>query len=797
MLQSGMLKNFFRVAFRNLLRQKIYTILNLLGLSLGIACTLLLAFHIREELSYDKNFSKHDRIYRVVTTDWSKTSPPMAGELPKYFPEIESVTHLAQAGNPVLRTTDDKKGDARGYYADSSSAAIFDLHPIDGDLPAALEDPDAIILTRSTARRFFGDKDPIGQKIRSNDQNDVWVRAVIEDMPANTHLHFDFLYSMTAFYKHTSPGMLANKSWVFGWTYILLRHPGDIEKVRARLKDFWKDYRSDMSKKEAEEDAAGARLQPITDIHLRSNLIQEMGPNSSILYIYIFTAVAILILLIACINFVNLFTTQSLKRLKEVAVRKVLGAPRSQVIRQFLGEALLLATLSGLVAITLFQLALPFYNHLTGRQVSATDLFRPDNGWIILAVILVTGLLSGIFPALLMAGSEPASSLKGTKMPGSRAPLLRKSLVVFQFIASGFLIIATILVYRQMNLFHNKQLGFDRDQVVVIQYYGELRDQLIHHPEVLKNEFMTSPDILSVARSSNQIGDDLSVESVQPVPSPPGKDYPNIRVFRVDENYLNVLNIPLKEGRNFSHYPEDSATYIINETAAHTFGLTNPVGSMIVNQSINMQGRVIGVVKDFNFASLHNRIEPLVLQYRPAWTGNLLVKIRAGRTTAAIAFLRDKVKKIAPEALFNYGFLDDHIAGLYRKEDNMSTILKVFAVFSIIIACLGLFGLAAYAAETRTREIGIRKVVGASTASLIRLLSLDFMIPVLIGNLLSWPFAVWVINRWLQEFTVKINIGWSVFALSLLLTGIVALLTIGFRCWQAARANPVKALRTE
>ncbi|WP_431215937.1 ABC transporter permease [Puia sp. P3] len=695
---NWMLKNFFRVAFRSLLRQKAYSVLNLVGLSLGITCTLLLAMHIREELSYDRNFSKHDRIYRVVSTEWAKSAPSLAGVMPKTFPQIERITHLAQAGNQVFRTAGGKTGEARGFYADSSFPKVFDLQVVAGDLRAALVDPDAVVMTRSTARRFFGDKDPIGQKIRANDQYDTWVKAVVEDMPANTHLQFDYLSSMVLFYRNMPPKMLTNQSWMFGWTYVLFRHSGDVDQVRARLVDFWMKFRSDLDRKAAADDAAGIRLQPVTDIHLHSDLIQEMGPNSSILYIYIFTAVAILILLIACINFVNLFTTQSLKRLKEVAVRKVLGAPRMQVVRQFLGEALLLAALSGLLALVFIQLALPFYNRLTGRGVSLASLVRRDNLLLIGSVILGTGLLSGIFPALLMAGSEPSAALKGTKLPGSRAAVLRKSLVVFQFVASGFLIIATVLVYRQMNLFRNKQLGFDRDQVAIIHYYGKFRDQISRQPEVLKNEFMTSPDILAVGRSSNIIGDDLSVESVQPSPTPEGTNYPNIRVFRVDENYLSVLGIQLKEGRNFAQYPQDSATFIINETAAKTFGLTKPVGSLIENNSNQLQGRVIGVVKDFNFASLHSQIEPLILEYRPKWTTNLLVKIRAGRIDAGIAFLRDKVKKVSPDAVFNYSFLDDHIAGLYRKEDNMSAILKLFTALSIIIACLGLFGLAAYAA---------------------------------------------------------------------------------------------------
>ena len=794
-----MLKNFIKVAFRNLFRQKTYSSLNLLGLSLGIACTLLLTLHIREELSYDKNFPQHDRTYRVVTTEWSKSSPPLAGEMMKYFPEISSIARFANHGTNVFHNLDGKKGEDNGYFADSSVVKVFDLKPILGDPFQALREPTAIVLTRSMAYRFFGNNDPIGQKLISNDRDEFWVRAVIEDLPANTHLKFDYLVSMPLLYKLRGPNNMNGRNWMFGWTYIQLRRPEDITKVKARLSDFWMNYRSDITDRtDAAKEAASARLQPLTDIHLHSNLIQEMGPNGSVIYIYIFIAVGILILLIACINFVNLFTTQTLKRMKEVAVRKVLGAPRSGLILQFLGEALILAIFSGMVAIILYQLALPFYNSITGRQVSATILLQPVNMFIIAGIILITGLLSGLFPALFISGFEPAGSLKGNRTPGSSAGLLRKSLVVFQFIASGFLIISTILVYRQMNLFRNKQLGFDKDQVAVIPLYGDLQDKLRTHPELLKNEFLSNPDILAVGESSNIIGDDLSVESVTPVNTVPGKEYPPVRVFRVDDNYLTVLNIPLKEGRNFSRAGHDSASFIINETAAKVLGIDNPIGTVVINNSNdNLRGKIVGVVKDFHYASLHNQVEPLVLEYHPEWAGNLLVKIRAGKTASALAFLKAKVAELNPATLFSYGFLDERIAGLYKKEDNMSTLLKIFSVFSILISCLGLFGLAAYAAEIRTREIGIRKVIGASTGNLVRLLSRDFMIPVLIGNLISWPLAWWAIHQWLREFTYQVDIGWSVFALSFTLTGLAALLTVGFRCWRTARANPIQSLRAE
>jgi putative ABC transport system permease protein len=795
--QNTMLKNFFKVAVRNILRHKTYSLLNVLGLSLGIACILLLGLYIREELSYDKNFPKHDRIYRVGTIDWSKSSPPLAGEMMKAFPEINSIARFADDGENIVHTVDGKKARINGYFADSSAVQVFDLHTIAGDPFDALSTTGSIVLTRSIAARFFGKANPIGQKLIYNDNGEFFVKAVIEDLPANTHLHFDYLLSMTTSYKYVGGGGVNNRDWMFGWTYILLNHPEDIQNVRARLYDFWKRYRNDEQPATAAKEAATARLMPITDIHLHSNLIQEMGSNGNILYIYIFTAIAILIGIIACINFVNLFTTQALKRVKEIAVRRVLGAQRSRVIAQFLGEALLLALVSGIIAIALCQTALPLYDELTGRQVTPAFIFLPSNLLLIATLVFTTGLLSGLFPALFVSGFDPAASLKTNKTPGKPASMLRKSLVVLQFIAAGFLIIATFFVYRQMNLFHDRQLGFDKDQVAIIRFYGNFKDNVLAHPNLIRTELLSNPDIRSVGTTGSIIGDDLSVEDVAPVHAETGRKYPQVNVQRIDDHYFDVLQIPLVEGRNFSLDFHDSASFIVNEAAAHALGLKHPVGTEIVNNTMNLQGKIVGVVKDFNFRSLHNNITPLVFEYRPRWAEYMLVKIQAGKIPKTIAWLKDKMTTLAPSTLFDYGFLDDHISGLYRKEDNMSTILKVFSVFSILISCLGLFGLAAYAAEIRTREIGIRKVIGASTAGLVRLLSVDFMLPVLLGNILSWPLAAWAVHAWLTEFTYRIDIGWQVFALSLGLTLAVALLTIGFRCWQTARANPVKSLRAE
>jgi len=733
-----MLKSFFKIAFRNLFRQKAYSLFNLVGLSLGIACGLLLTLHIKQELSYEKSFSKHDRIYRMVSTEWSKSEPPLAGELMKYFPEIKSTARFAARGTQVVNTMFNTQSESKGFYADPSVVDMFDMKTISGNPVKALTEPYSVVITKSMAQKLFGKKDPISQKIILSDEDEAYVKAVIEDFPSNSHIKFDYLSSMSTLYKNLPPVWANNRGWEFGWTYIQLNKENDVIKVQKKLKDFYAKFFDGMgTKEEILESAAKARLQPLTAIHLGSDLIKEMGPNSSIIYIYIFIVVEALILMIACVNFINLFTTQALKRLKEVGLRKLLGASKRQLVLQFMGEAFILTILAGILAIIIYQVSLPFYNNITGRQVTLWEIFKPGNFIILSGIVILVGLISGLFPALFISNFKPISSLKAGRTPKSTAIYLRKGLVVFQFVVSGLLIISTVLIYQQMQLFRNTKMGFDKDQVLIAKLYGKFKEKLITNPDVLKNEILKNPDIITVGKASNIIGDDLSVESVTPTDAPLDKQYPSVKVMRIDENYIPALNIQLKEGRNFSTEFNDSASFIINEKAAALLELKNPLSNTIVNNTIHLKGKVVGVIKDFHFASLHHQIEPLVLQYAPQWTGTLLVKIKAGKTTETIQFLKTKIAEISPNTLFSYGFLDEHIAGLYSKEDNMSGILKVFATLAIIISCLGLFGLIAHATETRTKEIGIRKVIGASVGNLISLLSKDLLALVLLGNLIA------------------------------------------------------------
>ncbi len=795
-----MIWNYLKIALRNLFKQKVYSSFNLIGLALGLACGLLLTLHIKEELSYEKDFPKHDRIFRMVTTEWSKSQPPLAEELKNFFPEIKSTGRFSSRGSQITDYGPDKQAETTGFFADSSVVEIFDLKPVHGNPFKALKEPSSVVITQSMADKFFGQQDPIGKKLIFDSKEELWVRAVIDDLPVNSHLKFDYLASMPTFYKNVPENWTSNRGWMFGWTYILLKDPKDAQKIEKRLKDFYvKFYQPGNAdeRKQVTEFAATARLQPLTDIHLKSNLIQEMGPNSSILYVYIFMAVEILILIIACVNFINLFTTQALKRAKEVGMRKALGAKKSQVITQFLGEAFILTIISGLLAIGLYRLVIPFYNTMAGKQLTGWEILQPANLAIMVTMILFVGLLSGVFPALFIAKFDPIASLKSDKLPKSSATVLRKSLIVLQFVVSGFLISSTILIYQQMKLFKDKELGFDKEQVIAIKLYGGFKEKVLKDGVVFKNELTRNPNVVAVGQSSNLIGDDLSVESITPLNPPPGKEFPSFKVSRIDEDYLTVLNIPLKEGRNFSRQFNDSASFIINEKAAKVLELKNPVGAIIVNNSMGLQGKVVGLVKDYNFASLHSQVEPLVLEYKPAWTGNMLVKIAAGNVPQTIDFLKTTVEKVAPNTLFSYTFLDERMASLYKKEDTMSQILNAFSGLAIIISCLGLFGVVAHESKLRTKEIGIRKVLGASVPNLVVLLSSSFLRLVIIGIVIATPLAWYAMDLWLQDFEYRIKLRWWVFAIAGLLTIGVALLTVSFQSIKAALMDPVKSLKTE
>lgn len=792
-----MIINHLKVAFRNILKQKSYNILNVIGLAVGIASGLIIALHIREELSYEKSIPDYENIYRIHREGWAKSSPLLALEIKEALPEIEAIGRFSSSGTRVVNTDDNNPGEVTGYYADSTILKVFNFKVVEGD-QHPLVAANTIVITQSVAKRYFGDQSPIGKLFKFDNKKEFPVAAVIEDLPVNSHLKFDYLISMSTFYLDVPEDWTTKRGWMAMYTYAKFK-PGSYMNASERMPAFIRKYYTGHPEIEKMVESKAWQFMPLKDIHLRSNLENEMQPNSSIIYVYVFIAVEILILIIASANFMSLFTTQAIKRAKEVGMRKILGARPQQLMSQFLTEVLLLTFSSVLLAIIFYQVALPFYNDLSGKSLGLWQVFEYDNLIVIGFVLSGVILISGLYPVFFIARFKAGSFLNDSKLPSSIPNRVRNGLVVFQFIVSVSLIASAIVVQQQMNLLRTKDLGFEKDQVVNIKLYGYLWWRAFSEADVFKNEFLKNPDVLAVGRTGSLIGERLSVESVVPQGKDPDRDnIPSVRVLRVDEGYLEAMSIQLLEGRNFSKMFNDSTSFIINESAAKAFGLSSPVNESLDNQSRDHRiGKIVGVVKDYHFASLHDQIEPLVIEYEPGWTSHLSLKIRAGKTSETMNYIKTTIDKLAPNSLFVYEFLDDRLDALYKSEDNMSKVFQFFSVLAIIIACLGLLGLSAFTIESRTKEIGIRKVLGATISGIVSLVSSKFFRLVLIGFVIAVPLTWYMMKEWLSNFAYKIEIEWWVFVLTGLIVFLIASFTVGFYTVKAAVANPVNSLRYE
>ncbi|GAB4046650.1 permease prefix domain 2-containing transporter [Spirosoma litoris] len=801
-----MLSNYFTIAWRNVLRYKLNSTLTITGLALGLACGLLMILHVREELNYDKGFSKADRIFRVTsenigekTRQWAATSPILGVEMQKEIPSIQTVARFHRpypdrvfSYVPPGGTTKQFE-EKSGYFADSTVVDVFDLPFVKGDPRTALKQIDAIVLTEAMATKYFGNEDPIGKRIQDDlDKRPLTVTGVIKSFPFPTHLQFDYLISMSTYYRYADKSSLERRDWAGFYNYILLNSSASSSDVEARIPEFMVKFYAVQG--ETRKEILATRrtpIQPITDIHLHSKLEKEMGPNSDITYVYVFSIAALFILLIASVNFINMATAQAFNRMKEVGVRKVLGARKEQLVRQFLGESFILTLVAASVAFVLFRLAIPFYNELAAKNLRFGQLFTASN---VLLMILLTALISvvaGFYPAWFISNFDPVTSLKGKKSQASSVTLVRKGLIVFQFSVSVFMIFSTIVVYRQMKFFQNKDLGFDQDQVIAVKLYGQ---EMWDKANTIQQEFQKNSAITNVARISTLPGDRFGTDMFTPL----GKsdDASQLRFMWADEHTLPVLQVELKAGRNFvktvanSHFP-----FILNEAAAKALKLDSPIGQKAV--ALGDTGEIVGIVKDFNFASLHTTVEPLVIVQHPGQANYFLLKIKGNKLAETLELAKSSLARLAPNSLFIYTFLDEKIARLYDSEQRVGNVLNVFAVFALFISCLGLFGLSAYAAQVRTKEVGIRKVLGATVSGIIVLLSTDFLRLVLIATVIASPLAWWAMKQWLQSFAYPIAIEWWIFALTALLTVAVAVLTISFQSIRTALINPVKSLRSE
>ncbi|MCI0692121.1 ABC transporter permease [candidate division KSB1 bacterium] len=790
-----MFKNYLKIALRLLQRQRAYAFVNIFGLAIGITCCLLISLYVQDELAYDRFHERADRIYRIQSDFFFQNDPAYryvkaasaAGpELTEAFPEIEKFARFYRY-EPTVAYQNRQFDEKHFFFADSTVFEIFSFPLLQGDAKTALVEPYTIVLTEETVAKYFGEQDPIGQRLTINDEYDVTVSAVMQNLPHNSHVKFDFLASFATFAARNPD--YHRWTWDSFYTYLLLKKGTSATVLETKFPD-------EINRHFPKSWYKVLHLQPLTDIHLRSHYNSELEPNGSEKIAYIFSTIALLILLIACINFMNLNTARSASRAGEIGVRKVVGARQSQLISQFLGEALMVSFFAFLLALAIVEAALPVFNRFTGKEMALFNASQLPFILAFIAIVTLAGLVSGSYPAFFVASFRPVETLKGKMQTNPRSAIVRKSLVVLQFVISIVLIIATGVISQQIESMRKQNLGFKKEQVVVIPFGNS--DAARQQREAFKSDILKNANVLSATVTSVVPGQRIGLLSTQV-----GKEADanrNIPVLVVDHDFVETYQVELVAGRNFLKTITSDATgsFLINETLVHELGCGAPEEALgrELNTSGNI-GKVIGVVKDFHFQSLQHAISPIIFSMQRNWHDYLSARIATDDVTSTIAFLKNSWQAIDPARPFDFFFLDAFYDQQYRAEEKLEQIFGVFTALAIFIACLGLLGLAAFAAATRTKEIGIRKVLGAATPGIVMLLSKDFLKPVGIAFLLACPIAYFFMNKWLQDFAYRTDIGWWIFALAGGLALVIALLTVSTQAIKAALANPVEALRYE
>ncbi len=789
-----MFKNYFKTAVRHLLRHKTISVINLLGLTIGLACSALILLYVRHELSYDQYHKNKERIYRLVSKVQgasyeaaAKVPGPWGIMAAKELPEVRRVARFVFFNQVLVSRGEKRFYEAGGFYADSSVFDMFSFALLRGDPETALIAPNAVVITQGFAKKYFGEEEALGQTLKFDNQNEYLITGVITNVPANSHFTFDFLVSMATYANPRRDDW----QWLQFYTYLLLDEKASPQAVAQKFPPLLRTH--------VEENIAAnytPYLQPLTDIHLRSQLFREMQPNSDMAYLYIFSAVAAFILLIACINFMNLTTARAATRAKEVGVRKATGADRVQLVKQFLGEALLTSFMALLLALVAMEFLLPVFNALTSRTLALDYFGDVLFSLSLFGIALLVGLLAGGYPALVLSNFKPTQALKG-KLQRASGASLRKGLVAFQFAISAFLMIATGVVYNQLDYIQNKKLGFNAEQLLIIP----MRDNAVRAKyETVKHELTQHPNVVRVAASGNLPGGgDWGIPYVPE--GIPHDQIPPMRVLAVDHDFITTFGMALSAGRTFSQtHPTDvSSAYLINEEAAKQLGWDDPIGKTIAMPNIQREAApVIGVVKDFHFRSMREKIGPILFFIPPPdWFSVFSVRIRPQNVSETLAFLEKKSAEFDPSHPFEATFFDEQFAQLHHAEQQIGELLGYVAMLAILIACLGLFGLATFMAEQRTKEIGVRKVLGASAGSIMLLLSQDFTKLVLLGFVMAAPLAYFAMNRWLENFVYRTPVSFETFGLAGLLALAIAWLTVSYQSIKAARANPVEALRYE
>ncbi|GAB3905256.1 ABC transporter permease [Larkinella knui] len=810
LISPSMLQNYFKIAWRNLWRKKAFSAINIAGLAVGLATCLLIVLFVQHELSYDQFNTKADRIFRMTLRGSIggkelkiAYAPAPAGPTIQHdYPGVEAFTRLEEQGTFVIKNGNERFKEERVVFTDSSFFTVFSIPLLKGNSKTVLTEPNTVVLTESTARKYFGTQNPIGKSLTMGTMGLFRVTGVCRDVPSNSHFHYDFFNSYRSLH--------AREKWLSSGanTYFLLRKDYPVEKLAAQSTQMVRTYLGPelkeflgMSYDEyvRKGDRFEFNFQPVTDIHLKSDREGELEPNSDEKYVYIFSAIAVFILLLACINFMNLSTAGSANRAKEVGIRKVLGSVQQQLIRQFLSESVLITFLALVVACGLVVAVLPTFNQLANKQFDIGTLLNGRMIAYTLAGCLLVGLLAGSYPAFFLSSFKPISVLKGRLQLGVGSGWLRNTLVTIQFVVSIGMIIGTLVVYRQLRFIQNKKVGFDKEQVLILHDTYVLGDKLnAFKTDLAKQSQITRVSLAGYLPAGNS---NSGFDGVRDVNAPAETSPYRLRTYRIDDQYLATLGIRLALGRNFSKaFSGDSAAVLVNEATVRQFGWKNPIGQRIATVGDGSPGdsrtyTVVGVTKDFHFESLHQHIAPMIMLYGGDGY-QLALRIRTDHVPALLKTLEQKWKAETDNP-FSYSFLDERFNQMYQSEQRIGELFGIFAGLAVFIACLGLFGLAAFTTLQRTKEIGVRKVLGASVASIVALLSKDFLRLVVVAIVIATPIGWYAMNQWLEDFAYRIDLEWWVFVLAGFLAVAVALLTVSFQSIKAALVNPVKSLRSE
>lgn len=806
-----MIRNYIKTAWRNLVKNRVFSFINVFGLAVGLTCCMLIAAYLYSELTYDTYSANYKQLYRIGVktlanggmTDFASVDVAVGEGIKHTYPEVLAYTRIVRQGPMFVTFGDRQFKESNTALVDANFLQIFSVPLIQGDEKTALTEPNSVVINHDLAVKYFGNDQPIGKMLKLGPTL-MKVTGVIDKVPDNSHFHFDAFVSMSTI-AHNLQQTWSNVGF---YTYLLLDKNADPKKLEAQFPKLVAEHvvpevQRDMGVSLAEAQKAVNTfifyLIPITDIHLHTSTKYDLEPNGDISYVYIFGALAVFILLLACINFTNLSTASSAKRSKEVGIRKVMGSLKEWLVTQFLVESVMLTVFSMLLALGFVYLLLPYFNNLAGKHITIRFFLNYKALLIGLALTLLVGIMAGLYPAFFLSSFRIINVLKGntgTAEPAKKN-LLQSSLVVFQFTVSTALIICTFIVYQQLHFMQNKKLGYDKDQLLVLNDTYTLgnnefafKDQLMHDSRVLDATVTTD-----IPGNGNMNGTEIYAKERQ---GDETKNEIHCNIYRVDGNYLQTLGIKLIGGRNISpDFPGDSSSVVINQAAQRELGWgnTDPIGKTIV-RSGRREYTVVGIVSDFNYASVKDKVAPLMMLASHRH-GNIILKIKTADVSGLLGSIKNQWNKYKASGPFSYYFVDEQFASLYSSEERTGKIFTSFAVVAVIIAGLGLFGLAAFMIKQRVKEIGIRKVLGASSFNITAMLSRDFLKLVLIAIIIAFPVTWFAMHKWLQAFAYRINIQWWIFILAGVMALLIAVITISFQSVKAALANPVKSLRSE